>query len=78
MKMTDCYFEKKDWRLCKSEVRSLVSLAMVFDLNVTCGNNISSSTAGREIFANDILQMERFKTCWKLHQNDKRTDQKEA
>ena len=22
MKMTDCYFEKKDWRLCKAEVRS--------------------------------------------------------
>jgi cytochrome c oxidase assembly factor 4 len=21
MKMTDCYFEKKDWRLCKNEVR---------------------------------------------------------
>lgn len=41
MKMTDCYFEKKDWRQCKTE-------------------------------------MERFKTCWKLHQNDKRTDQKDA
>jgi hypothetical protein len=20
MKMTDCYFEKKDWRVCKKEV----------------------------------------------------------
>jgi len=21
-KMNDCYFEKKDWRLCKNEVRA--------------------------------------------------------
>ncbi|PBP21811.1 hypothetical protein BUE80_DR007356 [Diplocarpon rosae] len=41
MKMTDCYWEKKDWRLCKDE-------------------------------------MENFKKCWKQHQNDERTDSKDA
>ncbi|KAF8867359.1 hypothetical protein BDZ45DRAFT_667322 [Acephala macrosclerotiorum] len=40
-KMTDCYFEKKDWRLCKDE-------------------------------------LETFRKCWKMHQNDKRTDTKDA
>jgi hypothetical protein len=28
MKMTDCYYEKKDWRLCKAEVRSSPKLAI--------------------------------------------------
>ncbi|KAH8666007.1 hypothetical protein BGZ60DRAFT_410385 [Tricladium varicosporioides] len=41
MKMTDCYYEKKDWRLCKNE-------------------------------------METFRKCWKEHQNDKRTESKDA
>ncbi|KAK3952031.1 hypothetical protein QBC32DRAFT_342597 [Pseudoneurospora amorphoporcata] len=40
-KLTDCYYEKKDWRLCKNE-------------------------------------MERFRQCWKLQGNDKRTDTKDA
>lgn len=40
-KLTDCYYEKKDWRLCKNE-------------------------------------MERFRKCWKLQGNDKRTDTKDA
>ncbi|KAK4238346.1 hypothetical protein C8A03DRAFT_15174 [Achaetomium macrosporum] len=40
-KLTDCYYEKKDWRACRDE-------------------------------------MERFKQCWKLQGNDKRTDTKDA
>ncbi|KUJ20675.1 uncharacterized protein LY89DRAFT_695255 [Mollisia scopiformis] len=40
-KMTDCYFEKKDWRQCKDE-------------------------------------LETFRKCWKQHQNDERTDTKDA
>jgi cytochrome c oxidase assembly factor 4 len=26
MKLTDCYYEKKDWRACKAEVRFTVQL----------------------------------------------------
>ncbi|KAK4216861.1 hypothetical protein QBC37DRAFT_415941 [Rhypophila decipiens] len=40
-KLTDCYYEKKDWRLCKAE-------------------------------------MERFRQCWKVQGNEKRTDMKNA
>ncbi|EGO54335.1 hypothetical protein NEUTE1DRAFT_148691 [Neurospora tetrasperma FGSC 2508] len=40
-RLTDCYYEKKDWRLCKSE-------------------------------------MERFRQCWKLQGNDRRTDTKDV
>ncbi|KAN0117735.1 hypothetical protein V8E51_003712 [Hyaloscypha variabilis] len=40
-KMNDCYYEKKDWRLCKSE-------------------------------------LEVFRKCWRQHQNDKRTEMKDA
>ncbi|KAM7203653.1 hypothetical protein V8F20_003948 [Naviculisporaceae sp. PSN 640] len=40
-KLTDCYYEKKDWRLCKAE-------------------------------------MERFRQCWKVQGNEKRTDMKDA
>ncbi|EYB23385.1 hypothetical protein SNK03_004585 [Fusarium graminearum] len=39
-KMTDCYFEKKDWRACTAE-------------------------------------MEAFKQCWKVHNNDQRTSTKD-
>ncbi|KAI9051191.1 hypothetical protein LZ554_005293 [Drepanopeziza brunnea f. sp. 'monogermtubi'] len=41
LKMTECFYGKRDWRLCKDE-------------------------------------MDTFKRCWKLHQNDKRTDSKDA
>ncbi|KAF7549423.1 hypothetical protein G7046_g8350 [Stylonectria norvegica] len=41
MKMTDCYFEKKDWRACAEELKE-------------------------------------FTRCWKLHENDKRTESKDA
>lgn len=40
-KLTDCYYDKKDWRACRSE-------------------------------------MERFRACWKQHNNDKRTSMKDA
>lgn len=31
MKMTDCYFEKKDWRKCKDEVCLLGLCTIHFD-----------------------------------------------
>ncbi|CAK7243211.1 MAG: hypothetical protein STHCBS139747_004722 [Sporothrix thermara] len=40
-KLTDCYYEKRDWRACKNE-------------------------------------MEKFRECWKAHNNDVRTSTKDA
>jgi hypothetical protein len=30
MKMTDCYFDKKDWRQCKEEVRGRYPFLAIF------------------------------------------------
>jgi len=45
-KMNDCYFEKKDWRLCRNEVREASffedgGLAIVFD--ITCDGQQESN-----------------------------------
>ncbi|CAK7267886.1 hypothetical protein SEPCBS57363_002817 [Sporothrix epigloea] len=40
-RLTDCYFEKKDWRACKDE-------------------------------------MEKFRECWKAHNNNERTSAKDV
>lgn len=34
MKMTDCYYEKKDWRQCKTEVRSSSQFSDCFAYHV--------------------------------------------
>lgn len=67
--MTDCYFEKKDWRLCKDEVQHTLLIEFPIQLN----------HLGRGVTDHIIaLQMETFRRCWKAHGNDVRTSSKDA
>ncbi|KAF9873316.1 CHCH domain-containing protein [Colletotrichum karsti] len=61
-KLTDCYFEKKDWRQCTAEVRRL---------RQTRDGEMNEAD-------DDVGKMERFKSCWKQQGNDARTDMKDA
>lgn len=79
MRMTDCYYEKKDWRKCKDEVRRL---------------RVASGRKGFFFFVFLFLffffffflllllltgnQMEAFTKCWKAHGNDRRTSTQDA
>lgn len=64
--LTDCYYEKKDWRLCKSEVSdSRRSHCILFALDTNP-------------HAKAELKMEAFRQCWKRQGNDERTDSKKA
>jgi len=62
LKLTDCYFEKKDWRACKREV----SICLVSHL-LPC-----------RTYEFDMIQMEVFKECWKRNGNDQRTQSKDG
>ena len=63
-KMTDCYYEKKDWRACKDEV---------------CGFLVIQDwMAADETGCDCAGQMEKFRECWKAQGNDRRTDTKHA
>ena len=57
--LTDCYYEKKDWRLCKDEV------SFCLEQVLKCADWVH------------LLQMERFRQCWKAQGNEKRTDTKD-
>jgi cytochrome c oxidase assembly factor 4 len=70
--MNDCYFEKKDWRLCKAEVRICSDLAMAACITWELDDENSVLTTLCE------MQLENFKRCWKQQQNDKRTEMKDA
>jgi hypothetical protein len=61
--LTDCYYEKKDWRACKDEVR-----CAVFPLPFPTLLSVPLTKS----------QMERFRQCWKVQGNDERTDTKDA
>lgn len=63
MKMTDCYFETKDWRKCKDEVG--IYIYEISPLFIT------------DILTPEI-QMETFRRCWKSHGNDERTSTKDS
>ena len=65
-KLTDCYYEKKDWRACKDEVSD--------------ANGSSQCSQHGELTQAATLrgQMERFRQCWKVQGNDKRTDTRDA
>lgn len=75
-KMTDCYFEKKDWRACASEVCRiqsckddhglLLELYYPGDPFLICIRHMAHNQ-----------QMEAFKQCWKRHNNDQRTESKD-
>jgi len=69
-KMNDCYFDKKDWRACKNEVRvcipasgptSVLSIALLPRRN-----------------ADTARKMEAFRECWKRRGNDQRTSTKDS
>lgn len=62
MKMTDCYYETKDWRKCKDEV-------CLLDYPQT---NLESELTSL------TYKMETFRKCWKAHGNDQRTSTKDA
>lgn len=66
--MTDCYFEKKNWRDCKREVRPRENRTRWAD--ETRSHSSSMSDMGQ--------QMEIFRECWKRHGNDKRTESKDV
>lgn len=66
--MTDCYFEKKDWRACKDEVSELFSL----------GPGQCEWVQIQLTTVVDNAKMELFKACWKRHNNDQRTSTKDA
>ncbi len=77
-KMTDCYFEKKDWRACAAEVSF-----WQFDIGINCASCIfvrnKSCQVARIVRADAVVsQMEAFKQCWKRHGNDERTATKDA
>jgi hypothetical protein len=46
MKMTDCYFAKKDWRSCKTEVRSSSQFSDCSAYHV--GENVHEIISGLE------------------------------
>jgi cytochrome c oxidase assembly factor 4 len=62
-KLTDCYYDKKDWRACKDEVSPASHWS-------------GPRTAKGWVLM--LLQMARFKACWSAHQNDQRTETKDA
>lgn len=64
--MTDCYYEKKDWRQCKKEVSPVVLILPV------------QSWPGLTIDCSAQPKMEVFRECWKKHHNDERTSMKDA
>lgn len=63
-KLTDCYYEKKDWRACKDEVRR--------DLHFQGDQRLDGRLTHRG------EQMEKFRQCWKAQGNETRTDMKNA
>ncbi|KAG4441695.1 hypothetical protein IFR05_002829 [Cadophora sp. M221] len=73
-KMTDCYWEKKDWRLCKDEVGGWKLSLLAIPSHITWMKELLKLL----LMFWDDTQMENFKKCWKQHQNDKRTDSKDA
>ena len=86
-KMTDCYFEKKDWRACAEEVslrfRLLgpVSIPFVVVKQVHHDPTQIMEELVTLLFPDarlTVRQMEEFRRCWKQHDNDKRTDSKDA
>lgn len=64
MKMTDCYYEKKDWRQCKDEVFLLAPPTSMTELQLTF-----------DLFC---FKMETFRRCWKAHGNNERTSSKDT
>ena len=73
-KLTDCYFDKKDWRACTAEVSSLLFLEQhvvshFCTMPILCRTSWIDGVRG---------QMARFKACWKANNNDQRTESKDA
>ena len=76
--MNDCYFDKKDWRACKNEVR----------FNGFLGER-GNRTRSFEGFSCVVclltrswgffsVQMEAFRECWKRKGNDRRVETKDV
>ena len=67
-KMTDCYFEKKDWRACKDEVSEPPPLPP-WAPGATRTDPADDGVDG--------AKLELFNACWKRHNNDQRTSTKD-
>jgi hypothetical protein len=86
MKLTDCYYEKKDWRACKKEVSVKNLLFEVRGCTRGHPRRCRAVIAARGGAATrkssdqnaDLEQMEVFRECWKRHNNDQRTATKDA
>ena len=84
MKLTDCYYEKKDWRACKKEV----SRGFCFGLEgphaaaekmpSSYWACVATTTFHSSSHVLTIGQMEVFRECWKSHNNDQRTATKDV
>jgi len=86
--MNDCYFEKKDWRVCSQEVSILLRQAptqlsrMVFVPRPNQKYQTPLESFKKNIVgvsnADTAGQMVAFKECWKRKGNDQRTETKDA
>jgi cytochrome c oxidase assembly factor 4 len=81
MKLTDCYYDKKDWRACKKEVSGSFKLRSYVAHSATSrlpSHSIATATATLTATILIMFQMEVFRACWKRHNNDQRTATKDA
>lgn len=68
--MNDCYYDKKDWRACKTEVGVEPQPELFFHSVLILGEEKSELTF--------FPQMEAFRQCWKRQGNEERTQSKET
>jgi hypothetical protein len=76
--MNDCYYDKKDWRVCKNEV-SIESQCQRIFLSGPSPNLIAPVLGDLQQRADESLpQMEAFRQCWKRKGNEQRTQSKDV
>ena len=75
--MNDCYFDKKDWRVCKQEVGSLLRGTLPASESIHFALPTTISGMGELIFLT-CIQMESFRECWKRQGNDQRVATKDV
>jgi hypothetical protein len=78
-KLKFCFVGKRDWRLCKAEVRFGPSLALyVLRLREVCTSSFQPRTSPSSelyVLIAVVVQMAMFRACWAKHGNTSRTSQ---
>jgi cytochrome c oxidase assembly factor 4 len=76
LRMNDCYYDKKDWRICRKEVcLKVVELQCIFHSEL---ENITPRQRIEKANLSSFDQMEAFRECWKRQGNEVRTQSKDA